>query len=321
MKKILFSLLLSVLGLIVIRCGSGTNAGIPEVEPPVTAATPSGFTSTRRLGSVVGFRTADIDEVQSRFFSAGPTKISSLLDGIDSRISEINTRSGESTRACLSATAVQQDYTILGSSVSAFFQCYDVFSDSTGGMLFGKKDDTWYLYQNSGQVRSLAIVTPVTGQSGKYDVEAWMGVGQANATSSTCSSNWYGCSYGVIHLKANSAESTMEMTVAGTGFGYCGAHLKSDGTNLYVVGSAGQTSNGTSWTCASSDNVCTLANDTSSAGTCTTIDSNDFTLTTLGVTGQSGVGTGVTLNGTSTDSVHFGPAVSELSTISGVAAF
>ncbi len=308
-------LILSVsfaLVLTIIRCsGSGSSAGVPLVEPPVTAATPSGLTSRRVL---------DISEVASRFFADGPTEIQALLDGLDTRITEINSRSSESDRACLANTPVQQDYTIMGEAVTAHFQCYEILS-ATGGMAFGQKDGIWYLYQNVGQGRSLAKIAPVSGQDGKYEVDAWMSVGQGNAADSgTCSSNWYGCSYGVIRLNANSADNSFEMTVAGTGFGYCGAHLKSEGTNLYVSGSAGQT-NGVTWTCAAADTVCTLASDTGTAGSCGSIDTNDFALTSLGVTGESNVGTGITLNGNTNDSVHFGPSVDDLDNISGVTAF
>jgi hypothetical protein len=312
MKRIVTWSVFSTLALLGSSCGSSTTGNtIPLVEPPVSAATPSGLSGSRRS------RALNVSEIQTRFFSAGPTKIQTLMSSIDSRISEINTRIGQSTRACLSNTAVAQNFTIFGETVTGYFQCYDLFS-ATAGMMFGKKDGVWYLYQNGGAARSFASVREVTGQTGKYIVEAYVSVGQGNSTDSTsCGSSWFGCSYGVIHLKANSADSTFEMTVAGTGMGFCGAQLRSDGTNLYVNGSTGNY-NG-SWSCASADTNCVLAANSGSAGSCATAD--DFTLTSLGITGQSTFGTGVTANGSDTDSVHFGTSVANMSTISGVTAF
>lgn len=318
-----FSVLL-ILGLSVTGCSKdegGTSAGIPLTEPPVTKATPSGLKSTslmlRRRGEFSNFA-LDINEVKSRFFSSGPTQISELLKNIDTRIQEINTRSSESTHECLSATPVEQSITVMGNTEKAYFQCYDVFGDNTGGMLFGKNSDTWYLYQNVGAQRSLAKVTPVSGASGEYTVEAWFSVGQSNT--SGCSSTWYGCSYGVIHLKANSSTSAIEMTVAGTGFGYCGAHLKSEGTNLFIQGSSGGSSDGTTWSCQAADTSCTLASSLTTSGSCGDIGVSSFELTSLGVSASS-VGSGITLNGTSSDHVHFGPEVGALSAISGVSKF
>ncbi len=125
-------------------------------------------------------------------------------------------------------------------------------------MVFGKNGNTWYIYQNVGAGRSLATITPVTGSTSEYTVEAWFSVGQNNATSY---GTWYGGSYGE------------------------------------------------------------LATDLTQSGTCTSVDSSSFELTSLGVTSQSTFGTGITLDGTSTDSVHFGYDVAGMSSISGVAKF
>ena len=309
-------------------CGKNTSnsgAGIPLVEPPVTKATPAGLVSSAALlqflsEDKIGILSLDISEVKSRFFSAGPTEIKNLLKSIDSRVDEINTRSKESTHDCLSTTPVEQTYTVFGQSQTVYFQCYDIFGDGSGGMLFGKKGDSWYLYTNVGQGRGLAVVAPISGSSGDYTVESWISVGQENTPS--CSSTWYGCSYGGINLKANSATKAIEMTVAGTGFGYCGAHLKSEGTNLYVKGSSGGMNiDGTSWNCSTTDTVCTLSSSTAISGSCTAIGDSSFELQTLGVTGSSTFGTGITLDGSATDSLHFGPSVSGLSAIIGVTKF
>lgn len=309
---------------------TGVSAGIPLIKPPVMESTPSGLTSTRAQAlersasiSAPNLATSGLDtgELKSRFFTTGPTAIQNLLDSVDTRLNEINTRSAEGDpKACLSATPVEQAISVLGTSQSAYFQCYDVFGDGTGGMLFGKKDDTWYIYQNVGAGRSLAKVTPdASGAAGKYVVEAWFSVGQSNT--SGCSATWHGCSYGVIHLKANSATKKLEMVVSGTGFGYCGAHLNTDGTNFHFEGAAGGLAmDGSAWQCSASDTACTLASDLSQTGSCASLTETSFELTSIGADAAYGSEI-VTLNGTSSDAVHFGPEVSGLSAIAGVSHF
>jgi hypothetical protein len=154
--------------------------------------------------------------------------------------------------------------------------------------------------------------------SGAYTVEAWLSVGTLNqATSCGGNAYWDGCSYGVIHLRANPVAHSFEMTVAGVGFGYCGAQLASDGADIYAAGSSDQGS-----TCGAVDTVCLDAADASSPGTCGAALST-FALGGLGrkaVTGTNGAwaasaypadaaGSGnLLLDGSSGDAAHFGPS-------------
>ncbi|MGZ3773291.1 MAG: hypothetical protein ACXVCY_05885 [Pseudobdellovibrionaceae bacterium] len=297
---------------------SSSSAGIPAIQPPVAKATPVGLKGTSIMShgnGEVGTMSLSYTELQQRFYGAGPTKIDNLLSAVDTRMADINSRSTQGKHTCLDATAVQYSLSIFGTNQTAYFQCYDIMSDGTGGVLFGKKDNVWYLYQNIGAGHSFAVVTPVASSSGDYVVEAWFSVGIGNTP------NWYSGSYGVIHLKADSSTKNLEMAVAGTGFGYCGAQLKTDGTNLFVKGSSGGgTSDGSTWTCQAADTVCKLASDLTQAGTCSSIDNTTFQLTALGTT-SSTYGSGTILDGTSTDDIHFGPSVTAMSAISGVASF
>lgn len=110
------------------------------------------------------------------------------------------------------------------------------------------------------------------------------------------------------------------MAVAGTGFGYCGAQLKTDGENLFIKGSPGGGYNGTAWSCSSADTACQSAANLAQAGSCSSVDHTTFELTSFGTT-NSNYGSAITLDGSSTDAVHFGPDVSAMSSISGVASF
>ena len=297
---------------------TGASANIPAIQPPVSKATPTGLKGASAMkphsSDEISTLSLAYTDLQQRFYGAGPTKIDNLLNAIDSRMSGINTRSSQDTHLCLNATPVQYSLSILGTNQTAYFQCYEIMSDGSGGILFGKKDDVWYLYQNIGAGRSFAIVTPVANSTSDYTVEGWFSVGITNTP------NWYSGSYGVVHLKANSSTKNLEMAVAGIGFGYCGAQLKTDGNNLFIKGSIDTGSNGTTWSCGASDTFCSSASDLSQSGSCGSIDNTTFQLSAIGVT-NSGYGSGVTLDGTSTDSVHFGPAVSAISTITGVDSF
>jgi len=317
------TLLASLLGIatvtvITISCNKASTTGLelPLVTPPVKAATPAGFQDSRSLTHVAS-RTLDTADFKSRFFTSGPTNIFSILTTIDDRITELNTRSLTSTSTCLTATPVEYTITAWGNSVTMYAQCYEVLTGATTAdpklIQWGTKDTKVYLYMAVGAQRVAAIVTPSVASPGDYKVEAYIAVGYTN--SSCGSGSWDGCSYGVMQLMADSANSNFEITVAGMGFGFCGAHIKSDGTNVYGQGSTDMAS-----TCNAIDDVCVLASDLVTAGSCTGLTSYDLTSlgrnanTTTGVAQATWAATqfpssggNVTLDGTTTDDLNFGP--------------
>jgi hypothetical protein len=120
----------------------------------------------------------------------------------------------------------------------------------------------------------------------------------------------------VIELKADPSAKSYEMVVAGTGFGYCGAQLRSDETSVYFTGSSDMGA-----TCNAVDSACGAASDVTMAATCGT-STTTFELAPIGreagcasssaPDGASaypgGTGNAVVLDGTATDSVGaFGP--------------
>jgi hypothetical protein len=100
------------------------------------------------------------------------------------------------------------------------------------------------------------------------------------------------------------------MSVAGIGFGFCGAQLRSDGTNVYATGSEDMGA-----TCQPVSSSCVLASDLATAGTCTSLMT--FTHPALGREAGMGATTfaaslypsppNLTLDGTMNDDLHFGP--------------
>jgi hypothetical protein len=113
-----------------------------------------------------------------------------------------------------------------------------------------------------------------------------------------------------MELRADPSRSHLELSVAGLGFGYCGAQLSSDGTTIQFAGSIDM---GT--TCLPSASVCVSASDLTAQTQC---PAPSFGLPAVGrMAGAGPNGTFaaslygsdiVLLNGTGTDSLAFGPA-------------
>ncbi len=264
----------------------------------------------------------DAANIKSRFFSAGPTNIFSILGEIDGRINEINERSRGKDVPCLSQPAVPYTLTPFGQSVPFYAQCVSQVSTPTptsatparaAFFQFGQKDGTTYLYETIGAESIGARVAPVVGSPGQYTVDAWMGVGYENATGCGNGTGFDDCSYGVMALEADSSHLKFELSVAGIGFGYCGAQLKSDSMTVYLKGSGDMGA-----TCNETASLCVAASDVATLVAC---PSDSFALPALGRAATSGPngtwgssqypGSGsdaVVLNGTSSDSLSFGPS-------------
>jgi hypothetical protein len=253
-------------------------------------------------------------DIKSRFFSAGPTNIFAILAEIDGRIGEINQRSKDTNVPCLSQPPVAYTLTPFGQSVPFYAQC--VLHVSTpmptraAFLQFGMNNGVVYLYEAIGAAAIGARLTPIAGGSGQYSVEAWMGVGYENATGCGNASGFDDCSYGVMALEADPVRVHFELSVAGIGFGYCGAQLRSDGMTVLVQGSSDMGA-----TCGDSASVCVLANDLTMATMCA---STSFELPAIGRAVSSGPNgmwaasrngsQGVVLDGTASDALAFGPS-------------
>lgn len=294
-------------------------------------------------------------DIKSRFFEAGPTNIYGILGAIDSRIVELNTRAATQRPACLDQEPVAYPITPLGASVTFYAQCYEQMpsphAEDPGLIQFGQKDGVTYYYAAQGAAWVAATLTPKdtasqtdagasddagsqddggsqsdAGEAApRYVVHAWSGVGYLNAVGCGDKSGYDDCSYGFIELQADTSEHTFEMSVAGIGFGYCGAQLKSDGDHVYAAGSIDMASS-----CVASGAVCVSPTDLTTEMSCEG-SATTFALAPLGRVSTpgphaggpgvdagpnpmwapseypGGAQNGVTLDGTSSDSLHFGP--------------
>jgi hypothetical protein len=264
-------------------------------------------------GTSPGTTGLDPSDIRSRFFSAGPTDIFSILAEIDGRISEINQRSNNQDAPCMSQPPVAYPLTPFGQPVTFYAQCVSHFSTpmptDASFFQFGQKDGVTYLYEVGGAETIAARVTPAADGSGQYAVSAWLGVGNNNATSCGNASGFDDCSYGVMALEANPSRMHFELTVAGIGFGYCGAQLASDGMTVHLAGSPDMGA-----TCADQASICVSASDVTMTTMCA---STSFDLPAIGRAATSGPNgmwgasrngsEAIVLDGTASDSLAFGP--------------
>jgi hypothetical protein len=128
-------------------------------------------------------------------------------------------------------------------------------------------------------------------------------------------SGFDGCSYGVMELHTEPVKRELVLSVAGIGFGYCGAQLKSDGMRVFGRGSLDM-----GMTCPATSDLCVLASDITTPSACSG-DITDFgwpalgrkaTMGTIQAFGASmypgGADNQIELDGTATDSLDLGPS-------------
>lgn len=308
------------------------EAKLPLVLPHVRAATPEVLDApSGGTPKAIGLTTEDI---RSRFFIPGPSSLYRILTELDARISEINMRSGDTVPVCRTQAPVAYEVHPFGRSVPFYAQCYVRMPSASSEPFFfqfGEKDGVFYLYIVDGVEHVAARLTRVVaGESDAatisggadsgtdaFKVDAWIGLGYSNGTAKGCGAmrGFDGCSYGVIELHTDESRRAFELSVAGIGFGFCGAQLKSDGLTLYAIGSLDMGSS-----CTESGTLCVAASDISTATSCSGALTSFSTQSlgrkaTSGMTGSIGAsgypgGTNnqVVLNGTDSDSLRFGPS-------------
>jgi hypothetical protein len=300
-----------VLAVGLLGCGKSTHGGatpFPLVTPPVKAAAPAGYGGSASVARETNELLSPSD-FQSRFFNplGSPTDLFNILQGIDDRITGFNNRLDSTFATCMTTTPVEYTLSLFGGqSVPMYVQCSEVFSNNTGFAQYGVNGNNTYVFVSGGVGRTATIATQLPDAG--ISVQLWVGMGDTNGADGGACGSWSGCSYGVMQIAANPAVPSFEMSVAGVGFGYCGAQLKSDGQQIYAVGSTDMGS-----TCVATDTLCVAASDATTAATCGSALSS-FALPALGRKAATSFAASayptspnVLLNGTSTDDIHFGP--------------
>jgi hypothetical protein len=290
----------------------GIPADLPLVSPPVRAATPPGLTGATVAGLLGVDAMLSASEFRDRFFNpaGGPTDVFRILGAVDERLDEANAAAIDSPRPCLEQEPVTYALSPFGQDVAFAARCYRRFgaaSSPAAFMQFGRREDVTYLYVTGGAARVAARITQAANEA---VVDVWYGVGYTNASCGT-DGTFDGCSYAVTQIHAEPALHAFEMSVAGIGVGFCGIRIRSDGTSLYGVGSADM-----GMTCGEPAMLCVAAADLSAPGSCDSLAT--FSIPALGRKAGAGAHAfgastypsppNITLDGTSSDSLGFGPA-------------
>jgi hypothetical protein len=291
---------------------SGTAAELPLISPPVRAATPSGLQgSSARAFAPLDAPVLRASDLRERFFSgSGPTDVMRILGEIDLRLAEVN--SADRHPACLDLPPVPYTITPAGHNVELVAQCYRRFSPSMSDVAFlqfGVVDGKTSLYIAVGAARLAALISPIAGTT-DHVVDAWYGVGYNNVTSCGSTGTFDDCSYALTELHANPATKALEMAVAGVGVGFCGVQFASDGTELHGVGSTDMGSS-----CNDRATFCSSATDLDMPSTCAS--PAPYLMPAIGRRAGAGAhefgvsrypeAPNITLDGTMTDSLYFGP--------------
>jgi hypothetical protein len=250
--------------------GSGPDAGpqlsvtiidVPSLEQIVRDSAPSAFTADSapaKPAATTGM--LDPQEFRARFFMKGPTNALDIMHNVDARLSFFRQTASDNVHVpCADQTPVEFNTGPVG-QMKLYIQCYQMLPPN-GLILWGQKDGSTYLYLHQDIGGVVAIARPAgpapTADGGvqHYTAEIWSTIGENNQP-------WHSGSYGIMHIQGNSATSSFEMAVAGVNMGFCGAQIRSDGSNVYGEGSADGPS------CADDATLCTTAGDLSKSGVC-----------------------------------------------------
>jgi len=255
--------------------GSGGSIGAPQAYPPTALVTPSTLVTSsgtksaltvnaaatlNAVAKVTGLnamtalpepsdKTAVMNEVKSRLFSAGPTNMLNLVKNVDNRMKEYDSRvSGmEKAPTCLSSTPVDVSTTFsvpaaTGTTTFPLFgQCQETASPGLT-LMFGKKDNDWYLVDGAtkdldGSDNCVMTMAKISGTSdADRVVDAYMAVVSKGQT------NNFSGSSALMHFKANVAAGTLELTAGGVNIGGEQIHAKTNATHVYVRMQSGRDS-------------------------------------------------------------------------------
>jgi len=205
----------------------GTALTLPQVYAAVRAATPTALiasgsalwlgpqgelgTARQALEGGVNLATA----VQDRFYSGGPTDLLRIVKDLDDRVQGGWVGFGIVAHEPADAGASDSAESASDAAVDA-----GAAGDGDAGVPFPGRD--FYLVE--GQTG---------GNGGAYhidsngNVEAWIAVAERDIPAN---------SQVLMHLRTAHVAKTLELALAGSGVGFCAAHLKTNPASLFVTG-------------------------------------------------------------------------------------
>lgn len=263
----------------------GSYAQALEAEPATNTSAVQAEVSTCNASCSESGQSAQLKvacEARNRMFCTSTFEVLDLINQVDSQLAEIETRS-TGVVDCMSAalTDSTSEITFAGSqTISHKLQCKEI--DSTFARAWGQDtaENTWYLRGSSGKMAYVASIED------EDEVEGYFWIANSDLT------NW-DSTVGLVHLKAQKNTKDYEMTGGGEGMGFCGFHMKSNATHIYIIGNRSTTgacdsngdsaTNSTDWVevCLNSDFTFSDGSDGSDASACDSIDEDNFALKTL----------------------------------------
>lgn len=210
---------------------------VPELYPALREATPTALVADAEL-SGTGEASSDpgtmAATIQQRFYAEGPTAILRMVLGLDARVAALDT----DVRAhdCLTTPPVAVSYDLpgdqtfelklqcitepIGTSWIAFGFAEPLDAAETEGEALAP-NDFYVLDGKNGGTGGLYHLDS-TG-----NVEAWIAVADQQAPED---------GQVLLHLITSKEAGTLELALAGSGVGLCGAHLKADAEHVFVSG-------------------------------------------------------------------------------------
>jgi hypothetical protein len=214
---------------------------VPELYPSLREATPTALIADAELagtGDTSGDGATMATSIQERFYAEGPTAILRIVRALDERTAALDT--DLQRHDCLTTEPVAVSYALPGE------QTFDVMLQcvteplGTSWLAFGFAQP---LEPAPGDEASEAdVLEPndfylvdgrIAGKGGVYhldrdgNVEAWIAVADQGTPEE---------GQVLMHLITSKARGTLELALAGTGVGFCGAHLKADADHVFVTG-------------------------------------------------------------------------------------
>lgn len=255
--------------------GNGSSISLPLVYPPVRASTPASLIADPAYEAEVSKSSAlsmptDADAqpetfpapgdevnlatvVQERLYTMGPTEILRILSDVDGRTSTLDTRTDK--HPCLTTAPVARTYALPGGQTFVVqLQCLEEFSGpgGVGGGWFAFGFDTALeadagVTDDGGASNDGGALGTIGGGNGFYliegqsggmgsayhfdrttgNVEAWVAVADSTAPNN---------SQVLMHMSTDKAAGAFELTLGGSGVGFCAAHLKTGGGFLFIDG-------------------------------------------------------------------------------------
>jgi hypothetical protein len=201
--------------------------------------------------------------VRDRFYSGGPTELLRIVSALDGRVQGLDLTAA--AHPCLSTPPIAHTYSLPGGQTfEVKLQCLQQFGTpgaNAGWVAFGVErrepvdggasvDDAGVSAADAsaaidgsvsptdgGQAIDPVDVYLVEGQEGgnggayrideRGNVEGWIAVAERNIPSN---------SQVIMHLWTDAPARTLELALAGSGVGFCAAHLQTDPTFLFISG-------------------------------------------------------------------------------------